>query len=177
MQIETEKARVQFEIDALERLQVEKFSATDNLQQQNNNETTENNQRFPFLQRRAHFKARVKRLEKELIDLKNERQDIDKNRGRLTMIMQTTQIVYTNLLIENDRVTRFNGDLVTSSAINGAAMQYQKADLAIIISNALDKATDDIANAKYTVITDEKRKLEIKKVNMDNFMILTSFLQ
>ena len=93
------------------------------------------------------------------------------------MIMQTTQIVYTNLLIENDRVTRFNGDLVTSSAINGAAMQYQKADLAIIISNALDKATDDIANAKYTVITDEKRKLEIKKVNMDNFMILTSSLQ
>ena len=97
-------------------------------------------------------------------DLKNERQDIDKNRGRLTMVMQTTQIIYTNLLIENDRVTRFNGDLVTSSAINGAAMQYQKADLAIIISNALDKATDDIANAKYTVITDEKRKLEIKKV-------------
>ena len=162
--IETEIARQQFEVDALERQQVEKYSATDTLQLQDGLVAAEHSQRFPFQQRRAHFKARVKRLEKELTDLKNERQDIDKNRGRLTMVMQTTQIVYTNLLIENDRVTRFNGDLVTSSAINGAAMQYQKADLAIIISNALDKATDDIANAKYTVITDEKRKLEIKKV-------------
>lgn len=156
-------------MDALERQQVEKYAATD-LINQSDGAAAEHNQRFPFQQRRAHFKARVKRLEQEILDLKNERQEIDMNRGKLTLVMQLRQTISTDLRIEKDRVTRFTGDLVTSSAINGTNMQYQKQDFFRIITAALNSAVEDIANAKYRVIADEKRKTGIKEVQ--SFLLL-----
>jgi endonuclease I len=68
--------------------------------------------RFPFQQRRAHFKARLKTLENDIIDLHNEKKHIDSDRGNLTFIMENKQTIAIDMKIEKDRVTRMDGECI-----------------------------------------------------------------
>ena len=162
---EAEKRRIQAELDAFERAQDKKYGETDKiLFDENDGEERSIEERFifPFQQRRAHFSRRIAFLEKELKDLAEEKSDIDSNRSRLTKYMQDQQIRQIELRMERDRVAAFEGDLVTSSVLHGALMQYDQTDFLEKVTDFLDDTSRNIASSKFSVIKDATRRKEIK---------------
>lgn len=96
---------------------------------------------FTHLQRRAHFKIRIRELEEKKLRLTKESYFIDANRSELSMLMRKLQLRLVLLNQERDRIRGFKGTMVNSSVLHGAEMKYEinafKLDL--------DKARDSCA--------------------------------
>jgi hypothetical protein len=80
---------------------------------------------FTHLQRRAHYRIRIRELEERFTRLGRESYYIDANRSELSMLMKRLQLRLIELNQERDRVRGFKGAMVTSSVLHGAEMKYE----------------------------------------------------
>jgi hypothetical protein len=101
--------------------------AVKNEMAQDDVERREETQRYVFnhLQRRAHFKIRMRELEERVARLQKESYFLDANRSELSLHMQRLQLRQIILNQECDRVRGYKGTMVTSSVLHGAEMKYE----------------------------------------------------
>ena len=117
---------------------------------------------FTIRQRRNHFKRKIYSLEQRLGALQQERMSIDRNRTRCTFDMRAREKQALLFKVEIERMSRYVGGTVTSSALAGSNMQYRTADYRERIQREYEAALTDIATLKYQVITGENRRHAIK---------------
>ena len=79
------------------------------------------------------------------------------------MTMRSKEQRLCALSLENERLKHYHSSVITSDVLAGADMQYNTVDYRIRIEKELEKVIQDIANLKYTIITNENRRQEIKK--------------
>jgi hypothetical protein len=117
---------------------------------------------FSHKHRRSHFRSKIAKQEKIGKDLIQERLLIDSNRGRMTSSMKVNQNRIMDLKLEKDRIINFKGDIVTSSVLSGATMQYQKEDIMTKLQAEMDVNDKELGLTKFKVIQGENRKAQIK---------------
>lgn len=127
---------------------------------------------FTHRQRMAHYKRKVLAIEDRINELKHERLELDLRRGKLTELMKSRQKRQMELKLERDRIKNFKGDMVTTDILFGAAMQYQIDDVLKKIDHAFAVCTDEIASAKFEVISGENRKQRVKEQILKNEELL-----
>ena len=113
---------------------------------------------FNSQQRRAHYRTKLLNTKNKIQSLQQERLDLDSSRIRMTQLIKDWQKRQTELRLEFDRVSNFKGDIVTSSVLIGAPMQYKFQDFLNKLNSAIIQVQEDIAKAKYKIINAEKRK-------------------
>lgn len=138
---------------------------------------------FTHLQRRAHYRIRIRELEDRLQRLGKESFTIDASRTEMSMLMKRLQLRQIVLNQERDRVRGFKGSMVTSSVLHGAEMKYEihafKKDLdkacvecakyvceSALIAACADAAAavcSEISASKLSVIAGEDRRARIKE--------------
>ncbi|RYH28783.1 hypothetical protein EON65_10955 [archaeon] len=128
-----------------------------------NKSTLDNPFQFTYQQRRNHYQIKIAKLERETVQLQQERAEIDKRRISQTMTMRSKEKRLCALNLENERLKHYHSSVITSDVLAGADMQYNTVDYRIRIEKELEKVIQDIANLKYTIITNENRRQEIKK--------------
>lgn len=96
---------------------------------------------FSHLQRRAHFRIRMRELEERISRLTKESYYIDATRSELAVLMKKLQLRLILLNQERDRVRGFRGTMVNSSVLHGAEMKYEINSFKL----DLDKARDECA--------------------------------
>jgi tetratricopeptide (TPR) repeat protein len=117
---------------------------------------------FTMRQRRGHFKRKIFALEKEIRDLKRERQEIDAYRTKCTLEMRQKEALQRSYKLEIERLRQYTGATVTSSVLAGFSMQYKTEDYARRIEKAHSTCMEEIATMKYQVITGENRRAQAK---------------
>jgi hypothetical protein len=117
---------------------------------------------FTHLQRRAHFKIRMRELEERAQRLHKESYFIDANRTELSILMKRLQLRLILLNQERDRVRGFTGTMVNSSVLHGAEMKYEIYSFKRDLDKARDDCASEIASSKFKVIAGEDRKAAIK---------------
>ena len=118
---------------------------------------------FSNQQRRVHFKAKLESLRQQIIDYTAEKYDLDTNRSKLTKLMKVEQQKRMALRLERDRVKSFKGNIVTSSVLQGAPMQYVFGDFMKKVDAAILEADSVISESKFAVMAGEERKHKVKK--------------
>lgn len=96
---------------------------------------------FNHLQRRGHFKIRIREIEERIARLGKESYYIDAARSELSMLMKRLQLRQIILNQERDRVRGFRGEMVTSSVLHGAEMKFEIHSF----KRELDEACDECA--------------------------------
>ena len=118
---------------------------------------------FSNQQRRQHFKAKLESLKKQIEQYTAEKYELDTNRSKLTKLMKVEQSKRMALRLERDRVKSFKGNIVTSSVLQGAPMQYVFGDFMKKVDAAILEADSVISESKFAVMAGEERKRKVKK--------------
>lgn len=80
---------------------------------------------FTHLQRRCHFKIRLRELEERIACLLKEINFLDVSRSESTLLMKRLQLRQIQLHQERDRLRGYHGATVTSAVLHGADMKYE----------------------------------------------------
>jgi len=117
---------------------------------------------FTNQQRRQHFKRKLENLVKDIESLSVEKYNIDAERSRLTNLMKKEQTAKMSYKLERDRVKNFTGQIVTSSVLSGAPMQYVFGDFLKKLAEAGEMCEGSISESKFLVMAGETRKAKLK---------------
>lgn len=123
---------------------------------------------FTYKQRRSHYQRKIFKLEQTVASLQRERAQIDQSRINQTLSMRAKEQRVIVLNLEHERMKHYHSSVITSNVLNGADMQYQTMDYRFRIERELSVAVSEIAQLKYSIITNENRRLVIKKLITSN---------
>ena len=113
---------------------------------------------YSHLQRRSHYKFRIRDIEDSISRLNRESFQIDATRAELSLMMKRLQLKLILLTQERDRIRGYTGTTVSSSVLHGSEMKYDIESFKIDLDSACSACAVDISAAKYKVIEGEDRK-------------------
>ena len=118
---------------------------------------------FSYKQRKKHYEHKIKKLEKQITDLINEKMAIDRRRLEHTHTMRAKEQRLLIITLERERLKLYRGSIITSGVLTGADIQYNTDDYRKRIELAYEQVISDIATLKYDVINGENRRQLIKQ--------------
>lgn len=130
--------------------------------------------RFIFLPkiREKHYKHKIMKLERQIVDLKKELVFVDSERSRLTVLMQATQKKQMLLQLEKDRLKNFTGNSITSSVLHGTNMRYDVVTFTKDVQDAWEGCLGTIAESKRNLIAGESKKKVVRQQLEDKTNLL-----
>lgn len=111
---------------------------------ENDDDKQANSFLFTMRQRRSHYKRKLNGLDKQIRDLKRERQDIDAFRTKCTIDMRAKEKLILSYKLEIERLRQYSGPSVTSSVLAGFMMQYKTDDYTKRIQQAYESCLDEV---------------------------------
>jgi len=127
-----------------ERARKEALNLSDEEDKDDDDEKQANSFLFTMRQRRAHYKRKLNALDKQIRDLKRERQDIDGFRTKCTIDMRAKEKLILSYKLEIERLRQYSGPSVTSSVLAGFMMQYKTDDYTKRIQQAYETCLDEV---------------------------------
>ena len=106
-------------------------------------------------QRRQHFKRKLESLKRDVVNFEREKYELDTHRSKLITVMKVEQGKRMNLRLERDRVKSFKGQIVTSSVLQGAPMQYVYGDFMKKLDAAIVECEAVVSESKFEVMAGE----------------------
>lgn len=119
---------------------------------------------FTWQQRKIHFEKKIKRVEIQINQYQIEKSVIDQQRLQLTDLMRNKEKILLNYQLEKERLKNYHGSVITSSVLTGRDMQFKLEDYKVKLETSYQAVIQDIASYKFTVITNENRRLEVKQL-------------
>lgn len=161
--VERANLRKQLEEEAL-RLALELSNKTKAVEQEDNehNPREHGHLGFTFKQRHDQYERKIKSLEQKMVALVEERGEIDRKRIQATLQMRMKEKRMMQLQLETERLKGYPGDVITSSVLVGADMQYNIGDFRRRCEKVVNDCIQEIAALKFSVITGENRRHQIK---------------
>ena len=145
-----ELQRMKMQLLEEERAKKEALNLSDE-EDQDDDDKQANSFLFTMRQRRTHYKRKLNALDKQIRDLKRERQDIDGFRTKCTIDMRAKEKLILSYKLEIERLRQYSGPSVTSSVLAGFMMQYKTDDYQKRIQQAYETCLDEVTLLVQTI--------------------------